>query len=351
MSIFNQLSDRYQDILKATIKHYVATAEPVGSKTLLQEYDFSVSSATIRNVMGKLEKAGLLYQPHTSAGRIPSDSGYRIYVDQLMTLDESFGQKLEASFDKQLKLDTWSFEALLQKAAQILSMLSGYIALITMPQATSAQLRHLQLVQVNQNQVMLILVTDGYQSQSILIDTKLQEFNESELQILTNFLNTKLRGRYLWELTNLDWSELDRDFNSYAQFCQTLFKELTRRADISSSAPLVVHGLSHLLQEPEFSQLEQIQNLLYLLEQDQKQLWPLIFELPDPDRLSKRVKIIIGAENPLEQMRPCAMISAVYRQGKVPVGSVGIIGPTRMFYENAIPLVESAAEYLSAALS
>jgi len=351
MSLYNQLSERYQDILKATIQHYVATAEPVGSKTLVQEYDFSVSSATIRNVMGRLEKAGFLYQPHTSAGRIPSDSGYRVYVDQLLTLDENIGQKLEASFNKQLKWDSWSFEALLQKAAQILSMLSGYMALITMPQTNNHQLIHLQLVQFSAKQIMLILVSEGFQNQSIIIDTKDQEFNDNDLHLLSNFLNSKLRGRHLWDLPNLDWSELDRDFRNYTQFCKTLLKELTRRIDISPSTPIVIHGVSLLIQNPEFSQLEQIQNLLHLLEQDQDQLWPLIFEVPEVDKPAKGVKIIIGGENPLEPMRPCAMISAVYRQRNIPVGSVGIIGPTRMLYENTIPLVESAAEYLSEALS
>lgn len=357
MSFYLNLTERYQTILRATIQHYIATAEPVGSKTLVEEYNFSLSSATIRNALGRLEKEGLLYQPHTSAGRIPSDSGYRIYVDRLLSPDETIGQKIEKILDRQLKWDSWSFEGLLQRATQILANLSGYIALITMPQKSTNRLRHLQLIQTSSNQVMLIIVTDSYKTQSISIDTPISiteekaENLEEELQILSNFLNSKLRGRSLTELTSLNWHELDQEFIRYADFLKVLLKDLSDRDRYSSSIPIMVHGVSEVLRQPEFSQLQQVQMLLHLLEEEQDRLLPLIFEIPELETQNKKVSIKIGSENPLESMRPCTLISAVYRQGDTPVGSVGIIGPTRMLYENTIPLVESAAEYLSEALS
>jgi heat-inducible transcriptional repressor len=353
-----QLTDRYQNILKATIRHYIATAEPVGSKTLVEEYNFSLSSATIRNALGRLEKAGLLYQPHTSAGRIPSDWGYRLYVDRLINPDEKIGRKIEKQLTQQLKWEKWSLEALLQRATQILANLSGCIALISMPQTTTNRLRHLQLVRVSSEQVMLIIVIDSYQTQSVLIDTPVSvperenlEATEEELQILTNFLNSKLRGRSLAELTTVDWHEVDKEFASYANFLRVLLKELSQRLQPSSSTSIAIHGVSEVLRQPEFSQLQQVQTLLHLLEEEKEQLFPIIFELPDSEISSKRVSIKIGSENPLESMRSCTLISAIYRQGETPVGSVGIIGPTRMLYENTIPLVESAAEYLSETLS
>ncbi|MGF1482628.1 MAG: heat-inducible transcriptional repressor HrcA [Cyanophyceae cyanobacterium] len=352
MALQLSLNERYQQILKATVRHYIATVEPVGSKTLAQEYDFSVSSATIRNALGRLEKAGLLYQPHPSAGRIPSDRGYRIYVDQLITPDETIGPQIEKIFDQQLQRDTWSFEAILQRAAQILATLSGYIALITLPQ-TANQIRHLQLVPVSADQVMLIIVTDAYQTHSLLINFPSSDDDEQvvegELQILSNFLNSKLRGRTLAELVTLDWVELDREFERYADFLKTLLTELSLRLQPASSTPILIQGISTALHQPEFSQLEQVQMLLHLLEVEQEQLLPLIFDLPESS--ASRVKITIGAENPLESMRPCTLVSCTYRQGEVPVGSVGIIGPTRMLYESAIPLVETTADYLSEAFS
>lgn len=360
MSIQPKLNERNRNILRATIEHYIATAEPVGSKTLLEEYNFSVSSATIRNILGQLEKAGLLYQPHTSAGRIPSDSGYRTYVDRLLIPDEKVGKQINQHLDRYLQRESWNFDSLLQKATQILANLSGYIALITMPQTSVAKIRHLQLVRVSSEQVMLVIVTDSYQTQSISIDispTLLEDKEEDpkelqeELQILSNFLNSKLQGHSLRNLSKLDWGEIDREFARYTDFLKTVLAQFQPFLQPDRTTPMLVHGISEVLRQPEFSHLQQVQMLLHLLEEERGQLLPLIFSWSEPEKPGKRVSITIGSENPLEPMRPCTLISAIYRQGDIPVGSVGLIGPTRMLYENTIPLVESAADYLSEALS
>lgn len=356
MSIKSPLSERHQNILKATVQHYIATAEPVGSKTLVNEYDFSISSATIRHVMGNLEKAGFLYQPYTSAGRIPSDSGYRIYVDQLITPDENIGKKIKYSLNNYRNQNSWNLEDLLQRATQMLATLSGYIALITMPQPSQNILKHLQLVQVNSEQIMLVLVTDTYQTQSFLINHNKQQKNEEifeeELQILSNFLNRKLKGRSLFELANLNWTELDQEFKKYTNFLTKILKELQNYAQISASKNILIKGISELLKQPEFSQLDQVQMLINLLEEKQDNLFPLIFEFPEINQQKKnKVMIRIGSENPLQPMQICTLISTTYQQGNIPVGSVGMIGPTRMLYSNAISLVETAANYLSETLS
>lgn len=361
MSHLPKLTERHQKILSATVRHYVATAEPVSSKTLVNEYNFTVSSATIRNAMGWLEKAGLLYQPHTSAGRVPSDSGYRIYVDQLMTPDTALARQTEQILNHELNhAMSGSLEALLQGAAQVLATLSGYIALITLPQNPHKALRHLQLVPVNPGRVMLIIVTDTYETQSILMEfpasrreqrSQDEPISEGELQILSNFLNQKLRGRSLSELAALDWVELDREFKRYADFLASILQELTHRTQAPTSTQIMVRGISEVLRQPEFSQMQQVQMLLHLLEEEQDQLWPLIFEVPQAQTSTKRLTVRIGSENPLEPMQTCTLVSATYCQGDAPVGSVGVIGPTRMLYENAIALVEAAADYLSDTLT
>ncbi|MBE9047595.1 heat-inducible transcriptional repressor HrcA [Pleurocapsales cyanobacterium LEGE 10410] len=345
----SELSARHQNILKATIKHYIATAEPVASKTLAQEYDFNVSSATIRSVMGRLEEAGLLYQPHVSAGRVPSDSGYRIYVDRLIVPNNKINKTIQKLVQQELQVARASFEALLQRAAKILATLSGYIALITFPQNRNSTLRHLQLVRVAANQVMLIVVTDSYQTQSIVMEFPLQEeeVDESiidhELQLLSNFLDRELRGCSLTEFAALDWAEIDREFARYSGFVNMMLNQL-KSLQVNNSNPIVIHGVAEMLRQPEFSQLQQVQNLLSLLE-EQQELLPVIFTSPDED--FKRVSIKIGRENYLEPMRTCTLISANYYQDETPVGSVGILGPKRMLYENAIALVENTADYLS----
>ena len=228
----SELSVRHQDILKATIKHYIATAEPVASKTLANEYDFNVSSATIRNVMGRLEKAGLLYQPHTSAGRVPSDSGYRTYVDRLIVTDRNIDRKIQRLVQQELQIARASFEALIQQAAKILSTLSGYIALVTFPQNTNSTLCRLQLVRVAANQIMLIVVTDSYQTQSILMKSPISEEEvdeamvEQKLQLLSNFLDRELRGCSLTDIMALDLSQIEREFVGYSSFIEQLLERL-----------------------------------------------------------------------------------------------------------------------------
>ncbi len=355
------LTERQQHILWATIRHYIATAEPVGSKALVQEYDLKVSPATIRNGMGVLEKAGLLYQPHTSAGRVPSDSGYRVYVDRMVTPSNPLALEVTQLLREQLNTQNLSIEAILRGAAQILSTLSGYITLITMPQATTDYLRHLQLISVDAGKVMLLVVTNSYQTQSIMMElanesqstqtststiplAEEKELLEQELQILSNFLNTQLRGRPLVELSTLDWSELDQTFERYTHFIRELLQNLSRRTQTAESTRIQFSGVSEVLRLPEFSELQQVQTIIHLLEDEPEQLWPLICKMPEQEQ---RVSIRIGSENPLEPIQSCSLISAQYYQGSQAVGSVGMLGPTRMIYENVIALVEATADYIS----
>lgn len=346
------LTARHQNILKATIKHYIATAEPVASKTLAKQYDFNVSSATIRNVMGRLEEAGLLYQPHTSAGRVPSDSGYRTYVDHLIVPNDKIDIAIQKIVQQELRLARVNFEALLQRAAKILATLSGYIALVTLPKNFNSTVKHLQLVKVATNQVMLIIVTDSLQTQSILMESPLQEDeqNEStvnrELQLLSNFLARELKGCCLSDIAALDWAKIDREFSQYTGFLELLLSQLKLSLQTNNSSPMVIHGVAEFLRQPEFSQLQQVQTLLSLLE-EQEQLSPIIFTLPELEDSLKQVSIKIGRENHLKPMQTCTLISANYYQDDIPVGSVGILGPKRMLYENAIALVKNTADYLS----
>lgn len=360
MSTRVNLTKRQQYILWATIRHYIATAEPVGSKALVNEYNLSVSPATIRNAMGSLEKAGLLYQPHTSAGRVPSDYGYRIYVDRLIKPSDTLANQLEVTLKAQIKVEKSSFEAVVRGAAQILANLSGCIALITMPQSNQARLLHLQLIQIETGKIMVFVVTDTYDTDSVLMtlpksleSSEVQaEIIDRELQIVSNFLNAQLRGQCLTDLLTLDWSALGRKFEKYAELIGQFLVQLTHRRQLSEKTDLRISGVSEVLRQPEFSELNQVQMLLQLLAEEQDQLLPLIVEPPaSPVSVSNRVNVRIGSENPMEAIQTCTLISANYCRGLVPVGSVGVLGPKRMVYENAIALVEGSADYLSAALS
>ena len=354
MSKTMRLKERHQNILSATIHKYVATAEPVSSKTLVNEYNLTVSSATVRNAMGWLEKAGLLYQPHTSAGRIPSDWGYRTYVDQIMLPDRALREQLDQLLSHAIKEEVGSLEALLYGVAQLLATLSGYIALITFPQQQTSYLRHLQLVPLENRRIMLIIITDSYQTQSGLIDPprriteKLEagEDIEQELDLLSNFLNQKLQGRSLSELATLKARDLEQEWKQDGEFLEEICQQVLQRCQSGASSQILVRGISQVLQQPEFSQLQQVQTLLHLLEAEQDQLRSVICNVVEGG-----VTVKIGSENPLEPMQTCSLVSANYYQGESPAGSLGLVGPTRMLYENAIALVEVAADTLSQSLS
>ncbi len=360
-----QLTSRQQQVLRATVHRYIVTAEPVGSKAIAEEYNLKASPATIRTAMGTLEKAGLLFQPHTSAGRIPSDSGYRIYVDQLIAPSPALGQQVsDALSGNRSTIEGQSIESLLRRSAQILSSLSGYVTLVTLPQSQGVCLRHIQLMQVAACRIMLLVVTDNYATQSLLIDLpnemhgddenpQASQTLESELQILSNFLNDRLKGKSLAELALLDWTVLGREFKQYGDLLQTYLCEIVRRNQPNTYTHILISGVSEIFRQPEFS-VSHAQIILHLLEEEQEQLWPLIFDTSDSMTASdrgKRVNVWIGSENPLEPMRSCALVSATYHRDSVPVGSVGMLGPTRMMYDNAIALVEAAANYLSEALT
>jgi heat-inducible transcriptional repressor len=339
-----KLSPRQQQVLGATIRHYIATAKPVGSEALLEDFNPRVSSATIRNAMGYLEKSGLLYQPHISAGRVPSDSGYRIYVDQLVIPSDAIARQVDQMLSEQFNWEDRSFETVLRGAAQILSTLSGYITLVTMPQ--TACMRHIQLVQIDPGRVMLIVVLDSYETQSMLVDLPAESEEEPdaeqldrELQILSNFLNDHLRGRSLNEIATLNPQELGQEFERYLDLLRKSLMDLSRRSQMVSTQ-ILINGVAEVIRrQPEFAELQQVQTIMQMLESEQDQLLSMIFETSEPE--GKRVTVRIGAENTLEPIRTCTLVSATYHRNSVPVGSVGMLGPTRMVYENAIALVES----------
>ncbi|MCM1982182.1 heat-inducible transcriptional repressor HrcA [Lyngbya confervoides] len=358
------LTQRQAHILWATVDHYISTAEPVGSKALAQEYELPISPATIRNVMGGLEKSGLLFQPHTSAGRVPSDSGYRLYVDRLITPSHKIAAHIAQLLSERLSPQRVSLETLLRHAAQILAQLSGCLALVTLPQSPQITLRHVQLVLIEPHKAMLILVTHDYQTQSTLLDLPElsadppleRESLEQELSILTNFLNHHITGCTVRDLQTLDWQELGQEFQHYSSLVHHICQKIVSRVEPDPVAPVLFGGLSEVLRQPEFTELKQAHTLIDLLEADNALLWPLMWDthrvhlpLEEAGDLSK-VNIKIGTEHSLEPIQSCTLVSTSYQHRDSAWGYVGVIGPTRMAYEKVIALVEGTSSYLSAAL-
>ena len=350
----SNLNTRQQQVMRATVRHYVSTAEPVGSRALLEAFDLNVSAATIRNVMGALERSGFLYQPHTSAGRVPSDSGYRLYVDELIKPSKPTAQRIDQLLTQHLDCQGWSIEALLQEAAQILAHLSGYVALVTMPRLENQVVKHLQLVKIAPDQVLLVVVLDSYGTESMLVrlprgttgvgTTQDEGAMERELQILSNSLTAQLCGRPLSEISSLDWDEVDTAEHQVLSLCQAIDDLAHRRRQPQTH--ILVTGVADVLNQPEFAEHSQLRNLVALLADGREQLWPLMCSDDNHP-----LKIWIGEENPLEPMQGCALISATYNRDSTPLGSVGVKDPTRMLYENTIAAVEATSSYLSEIMS
>jgi heat-inducible transcriptional repressor len=334
------LNQRQQKILWATIRHYITTAEPVGSKALVDEYKLQVSSATIRNSFVLLERAGLLYQPHTSAGRVPSDSGYRMYVDELLQPDLTVGSKVQSALSSELDWEKWSLEALLHGAAQILATLSGYIAIVTPPAASSLTVHHLQLVQIAEQKVMAIAVFDSYQSHSVVLDLQV---DDADLADLTALLNRQMCHRSTTELLLIDWQIVGERFRDCLPAIEKLILVLQQRS--LPSTQVMMRGFSGLLRQPEFAELQQVQNLLQLLEAEPAQIWRSLV----PGIPNEKISIRIGTENAWEPMQICTLVSSSYCPTATSIGNVSLLGPKRMLYENVIPLVENTADYLATA--
>lgn len=348
------LTDREQKVLWATIEQYILTAEPVGSKALVSGYDFDISPATIRNVMNMLDRSGLLFQPHTSAGRVPSDSGYRVYVDELIDpASELTYSKHQFLASKSDHLGKSSLDGVMRDVAQILATLSGCIAVITAPNMQTMRIRHLQLVMVDDCKVMAIAVSDTYHTASVTMDLPTEtkpEVLEGELNILNNFLNEHLRDKNWSELNSaLQWDDLDRQFQNYAVLLQQSLQQLMKLCDRTALGQMFISGLTELLRQPEFSNLRQVQNIVQLLEADRASLMALIIDQPTPSANS--VSIRIGSEISIEPIQNCTFISSTYLCDDKPVGTVGVLGPTRLGYTRAIASVQAAALHLTDAIS
>ncbi len=366
-----QLTLRQHKILRATVRSYVETAEPVGSKALAEQYDLGVSSATIRNDLATLEQEGLLFQPYTSAGRIPSDSGYRVYVNAL--LDSQILPWAEPQVKhhpiRQQVLDELGqqgndLDDLLARVARILAKLSGCIALITLPQPSLAVIRHVQLLMVAPDRLMVILVTNSYQTQSIVVNLSENTFDEidpptlpltsvispeelsQELQLLSNFLNFKLRGTTVQELHDLSWLELDQDFQSYANWLRHLFKAVAKKCLNPAVNLFYTSGMSELMRQPEFAEAQKVQSVMQLLEEDQAELSQILW-LDQPGAMA----VYIGTENSLETIHHCSLITASYSQNQASLGAVSLLGPTRMAYDRSIVAVQTITDYLSNTLT
>lgn len=335
-----RLTPRKQDILRAVIRDYIQTAEPVGSRTLSKKYDLGLSPATIRNELSDLEEEGLLRQPHTSAGRVPSDHGYRVFVDTLMNREGLAPEKRQEI--ERLPLNGQDLPDLLQQTAKITAVLAGCTAIVRAPRRVGSRVKFIQLMPVADSDVLLILLTDQGQMSNQLVRLP-SPLSTEELVLVANFLNEQLRDRPLDQLTGEALSDVSRKLAAYHDVLATLWG---RMQPAPESDRVFVSHQSYLAQQPEFSEVGKVGQLLSLLEHDEV-LGGLMDAIAPHEG---EVRVAIGSENPLRDLQECSLVTATYRIGDRVLGELAVLGPTRMHYSTAISAVEAMAERLSTAL-
>lgn len=335
----SELDERKKRILKVVTDDYIASAEPVGSRTIARRYDLGLSPATIRNEMADLEEGGYLEQPHTSAGRVPSEKGYRYYVDALMSMRQLDEQEIGIIY-RELEKYHHEIETVIHQTSKILAQFTKYPSMALGPQLNSAVFRHIQLVKLSESTILVILVTDtGY------VENKVIEFEnditEDELDRISNLFNQKLRGRNLRDIQSNVIKELRSEMVFQDQFFNEAIKVLVKSIAKHSQERVFVDGATKILEQPEFSDVIKFKPLMKALEEEEC-LYKLL-----TNSLHKGTKIKIGSENEDYGIQDCSVVTAGYEIAGRTVGVIGVLGPTRMEYAKVLPLVEYTAKILS----
>lgn len=326
------LDERKLKILKAIISNYLETGEPVGSRTISKYTDLNLSSATIRNEMADLEELGLIMQPHTSAGRIPTDQGYRLYVDQMMVekdteMDEMKTQLLER-VDK--------MESLLRQVARVLANNTNYATLVTAPQYQNITLKFIQLSQVNANQLLAVIVVDGNVIKNKLMDVD-RELENDEVLKLNVLLNTFLQGASLQDI-NLEMIQtIKSQAGEFADIMEHIFQGIVETIHEAEEIDIYTSGTTNMLKYPELGNMEQTTKLLEALEEKQG-----LNELIDNSRSEEDgIQVYIGEEMPGKDMKDLSLVTATYELAEGAKGTIGIIGPKRMDYKKVVSTLKN----------
>jgi heat-inducible transcriptional repressor len=338
------LTQRQQAILKAIVEDYVLTAEPVGSRVLAKRFDFGLSPATLRNEMADLEEGGLLRQPHTSAGRIPSDAGYRVFVDVLMQ------PQADLPADELRVLERFTFDArdlfdILQQAAKVTAVLSHCTAVVRAPNMQVLKIQFLQLLPLGPRDVMVVLLTDRGTTVNQLAHLP-AEVSQEELAVLTTFLNHHLRGQPLDGLTGKVIAAMVEEMRQYEDVIRALWQRLAGVAE--QDERVFVSNASYLAEQPEFGESLKIRQLLSLLERE-SMLASMLSLLRPGDQVG--VHVAIGRENTLPDLHECSVVKASYSIGGQAFGEIAVMGPTRLGYPRAIAAVDTMARHLSMTLT
>lgn len=342
MAVAGLLGERDAKVLEAVVEEFVQSAEPVGSRFLTKRHSFGISPATIRNVMADLEELGFLVQPHTSAGRKPTDKGYRYYVDHLMS-SEPLAVPERRRIRKQIGAgDAVAFAGVLDAASRALSAVAHQVGVVIAPRFESSVFRRIDFVKIRDDRVLVILVSQAGVVHNRLVAAP-EIRSQSELDQMANYLNEFLRDVPLQDVKERILTEMATAKAAYDSFVKAALE--LGRTILEESSPaegVYVADPSTLFGQPEFSSVEQLRSLFEAFEKK-----GMILKLLERASAADGIQIYIGDENPVPDLRSCAVVSAAFGADTPRRGTVGIIGPTRMDYGKVVGLVEYTAQLLS----
>ena len=335
------LDDRKLKILQTIIKTYLETGEPVGSRTISKYTDLNLSSATIRNEMADLEDLGYIIQPHTSAGRIPSDKGYRLYVDMLM---EDKEHEITEMQEKMLqKAD--KMEQLLQQAARVLANSTNYATMVSAPTYNRNKLKFIQLSQVDANQIIAVIVMEGNIIKNKIVTVAEPLDNETMLK-LNMLLNTNLNGIAVEDINLGMIARLKEQAGIHSGVISDVLDAVANTIQLDNDLEIYTSGATNIFKYPELSDKQSAQEIISAFE-EKKQLAELVTQTLASDE-NKGIQVYIGSETPVQTMKDCSVVTATYELGQGMQGTVGIIGPKRMDYENVMKTLKTLMVELDA---
>ncbi len=334
-----QLDERKTKILQAIIRNYLETGEPVGSRTISKYTDLNLSSATIRNEMADLEEMGYILQPHTSAGRIPSDKGYRFYVDTLMEEKEREAVELkEMLVERQDKMET-----LLKQVAKLLAQNTQYATMISAPQMHRNKLKFIQLSRVGDKQILAVIVVEGNVIKNNILSVD-EELSDETLLKLNILLNTNLNGLSLEEINLGIIAALKQQAGIHSDIVSEVIDAVAEAIKADEDLEIYTSGANNIFKYPELADQERASELINTFEEKQ-QLHELIADTLS-DETNTGIQVYIGNETPVNSMKDCSVVTATYELGEGMRGTIGIIGPKRMDYDKVVRTLRSLQNQL-----
>lgn len=334
-----QLDDRKMKILQAIIRNYLETGEPVGSRTISKYTDLNLSSATIRNEMADLEELGYILQPHTSAGRIPSDKGYRLYVDRLMADKEREVEEMkELLLEKEEKMET-----LLKQVARTLAVNTNYATMISTPTLHHNKLKFIQLSRVDEDQILAVIVVEGNVIKNNILNVS-EELNDETLLKLNLLLNTNLNGLSIDEINLGMIAALKQQAGIHSQIVSDVIDAVAEAIKADDDLEIYTSGTNNIFKYPELSDNQKASELITAFEE--KQVLNELVQETLADEEKTDIQVYIGEEVKLQSMKDCSVVTATYELEEGMKGTIGIIGPKRMDYDKVVGVVKKLKQQL-----